>query len=97
MSVTAAVIAALVTFPAAQRVANALVSQPTGPEGGPRGFGVALGPNAAGGLLGNVDVAVSPQVFLYALALAVGLAILASVVPAWYAARVKPAEVLRRE
>jgi len=97
VSVTAAIIAALITFPAAQRVANALVSEPAGPERGPRGFAIVVGPNAAGGLLGNVDVAVSPQVFLYALALAVGLAILASVVPAWYAARVKPAEVLRRE
>ena len=51
----------------------------------------------AGGLLGDIDVAVSPEVFLFALAIALGLALVASIVPAWYAGRVKPAEVLRYE
>jgi len=50
-----------------------------------------------GGRIGGLDVAVSPTVFLYALAIAAGLAILASVLPAWYIARVRPAEVLRNE
>lgn len=108
LSVVAALIGALATFPLAQTVANGLVSNPATPTG-PGGFGrnVVAGVGgrvvvdgrvqAAGGFLGDVDVAVSPEVFLYALAIAVGLAVLASVVLAWYAGRVKPAEVLRYE
>jgi ABC-type lipoprotein release transport system permease subunit len=42
-------------------------------------------------------VAVSPEVFLYALAIAVGLALVATIVPVWYVGRVRPAEVLRHE
>jgi ABC-type lipoprotein release transport system permease subunit len=53
--------------------------------------------NRASTLLGSVDVAVSPEVFVYALAIAVGLAMLAAIVPAWYVGRVRPAEVLRHE
>jgi len=44
-----------------------------------------------------VNVAVSPEIFLYALAIAIGLALIATVVPAWYVGRVRPAEVLRYE
>ena len=50
-----------------------------------------------GGSIGGLDVAVSPTVFLYALAIAAALAIVASVLPAWFIARVRPAEVLRNE
>ena len=42
-------------------------------------------------------LAVSPEVFLYALAIAVGLALVATIVPVWYVGRVRPAEVLRHE
>ena len=52
---------------------------------------------AAGGFLGDVDVAVSPEIFLYAIGIGLLLAVLASVIPAWYVGRVKPAEVLRYE
>ena len=52
---------------------------------------------AADGLLGDVNVAVSAEIFLYAIAIAIGLALLATVVPAWYVGRVRPAEVLRHE
>lgn len=114
VGVTAAIIGALVTFPAAQTVANGLVSDPStlggvgtfraaqtaanGSVPEPSTLGRAFGgPTGAGGFLGDVDVAVSPEVFLYALGLAIGLAVLASVVPAWYVARVRPAEVLRHE
>jgi putative ABC transport system permease protein len=109
IAAVAAFAGALATFPLAQSVANGLVSDPSlpgprfeGPGGGPPGGGgfveVVGGPAAeAGGLLGNVDVAVSPEVFLYALGLAVGLAIIAAIVPAWYVSRVRPAEVLRYE
>ena len=117
LSVVAALIGALATFPLAQTVANGLVSdaaQPAGLGGGPGGPGgggpggaAGFGGRAAGqfggqvqeagGFLGDVDVAVSPEVFLYALGIALVLAVVASIVPAWYAGRVKPAEVLRYE
>lgn len=106
VSVVAALIGALATFPLAQSVADGLVSDPAAPAG-PVGIagpgagapvrGVAVQVQGAGGFLGDVDVAVSPEVFLYALGIAVGLAVLASIVPAWYVGRVKPAEVLRYE
>jgi putative ABC transport system permease protein len=101
MSIGAALLGALATFPLAQTVANGLVSSPStgvGGRGGGRFFAAAG--NAAGGangLLGSVNVAVSPEVFLYALAIAVGLALVATIVPVWYVGRVRPAEVLRHE
>jgi ABC-type antimicrobial peptide transport system permease subunit len=109
ISVTAAIIGALATFPLAQKVADGLVSEPAtvgpqiigGPGGGPPGGGFVTtisGPGSGGdGVLGSVDVAVSPEVFLYALGIAIGLAVLATIVPAWYVGRVRPAEVLRYE
>jgi len=100
ISLIAAVLGALATFPLAQTVANGLVSSPTvaaGP-GGPGPGGGAFGlRQAASGLLGDVNVAVSPEIFLYAIAIGAGLAIIASAIPAWYVSRVKPAEVLRYE
>ena len=106
VSVVAALLGALATFPLAQTVANGLVSDSAAPVGpgdfagpGPGvGFRRATAQlEGAGGFLGDVDVAVSPEVFLYALGIAIGLAVVASIVPAWYVARVKPAEVLRYE
>ena len=106
ISVIAALIGALATFPLAQTVANGLVSDPAAPAG-PGGFagpgqgarfgGAGAQIQGAGGFLGDVDVAVSPEVFLYALGIAIGLAVIASIIPAWYVGRVKPAEVLRYE
>jgi putative ABC transport system permease protein len=104
----AAVIGALATFPLAQTVANGLVSDPTiqvggfaggRPGGGPGGGDVTIqaGNGPLGGVFGEVDVAVSPEVFGYALLIALGLALVATVIPAWYVGRVKPAEVLRYE
>jgi putative ABC transport system permease protein len=115
MSIGAALLGALATFPLAQTVANGLVSDPSTPTfggpGGPGGVVTGVGGggggrfftiagNAAGGangLLGSVNVAVSPEVFLYALAIAIGLALVATIVPVWYVGRVRPAEVLRHE
>ena len=98
ISVTAAILDALATFPLAQKVATGLHSSPSAPTGGRRGqaFGAAVA-GRAGGVLGSVNVAVSPEIFLYALAIAIGLALIATVVPAWYVGRVRPAEVLRYE
>lgn len=113
LSLAAALIGALATFPLAQSVANGLVSDPAAPGGGgiagqfgrggggqavDGGFQAAGGGfQAAGGFLGNVDVAVSPEIFLFAIGIGLLLAVLASVIPAWYVSRVKPAEVLRYE
>jgi putative ABC transport system permease protein len=99
ISVLGALVGALATFPLAQTVADGLVSDPAAPAG-PGGFvrpGARFEIAGGGGVLGDVDVAVSPEVFLYAIGIAVGLAVVASVVPAWYVGRVKPAEVLRYE
>jgi len=112
IAIGAALLGAIATFPLAQTVANGLVSDPTsatrgggpvtnvtGGGGGGRFFVAAGGTaaNRASSLLGSVNVAVSPSVFVYALAIAVGLALIASIVPAWYVGRVRPAEVLRHE
>lgn len=113
IAVAAAAIGALATFPLAQGVADGLVSDPataTGPQfiggGGPGIAELPDGPGAivrqaadttGGGVLGGVEVAVSPEVFLYALVIAIGLAMIATIIPAWYVGRVKPAEVLRYE
>ena len=69
---------------------------PEAPEPNTGFRAIAAGAQSSG-LLGSVNVAVSPQVFLYALAIAVGLALVATIVPAWYVGRVRPAEVLRNE
>lgn len=89
MSVIGAVIGALITFLLAQRVADLLVSNPTGPGGGFFGGGVIS--------VAGINVAVSPEVFLYAFGIAIALAVTASIFPSWYISRVKPAEVLRYE
>jgi putative ABC transport system permease protein len=101
ISLVAAAIGALITFPLAQTVGNMLISDPTTtqtatgfagriPGGGPFGGGATTS-------FAGIDVAVSPEVFLYALGIAVGLAVAASIFPLWYISRVRPAEVLRNE
>jgi putative ABC transport system permease protein len=94
MSVMAAIIGALITYPLAQKVANLLGASSGG------GFGVPGGGGFFGGgvtRFAGIDVAVSPEVFLYAVGIAIALAVVASIFPAWYISRVKPAEVLRYE
>lgn len=93
VSVVGAIIGALITIPLAQKVANLMTgSSSTSAGGGPGGMFAQVG-----GRIGGLNVAVSPTVFLYALAIAAALAIVASVLPAWYIARVRPVEVLRNE
>jgi putative ABC transport system permease protein len=94
MSVMAAFIGALITYPLAQKVANLL-----GASSG-EGFGIRAGGGFFGGgvtSFAGINVAVSPEVFLYAVGIAIALAVVASIFPAWYISRVKPAEVLRYE
>jgi putative ABC transport system permease protein len=94
MSVMAAIIGVLIAYPLAQKVANLLVPSPGG-EFVTRGGGGLFG----GGVttVAGISVAVSPEVFLYALGIAIALAVVASIFPSWYISRVKPAEVLRYE
>ena len=92
VSAVAAIIGALITFPLAQEVADLLVTDST-ITAGPGGFFGGGSVTSIGGL----NVAVSPEIFLYALGIAVVLAMAASLFPSWYISRVKPAEVLRYE
>jgi putative ABC transport system permease protein len=99
VSVVGAIIGALITYPLAQKVADLMVGgNSTGVVAGGGSVEVSSGSTGlVGGSIGGLHVAVSPTVFLYALAIAAALAIVASVLPAWYIGRVKPAEVLRNE
>jgi putative ABC transport system permease protein len=94
MSIIAAVIGALITYPLAQKVADLMVGSPTSPGGAGGGFLFGGGSVTR---IGGLSVAVSPQIFLYALGIAVALAVAASIFPVRYISRVKPAEVLRYE
>jgi putative ABC transport system permease protein len=94
MSVIGAVIGALITYPLAQKVANFLVPADGGGFAIPGGGGFF---NGGVTRVAGINVAVSPQVFLYALAIAIALAVVASIFPVRYISRVKPAEVLRYE
>jgi len=101
MALVAGIIGALITFPLAQSVGNMLIDTGTTAPG-PGGGGMAeraMGFFGGGGVtsVAGIDIAVSPEVFLYALLVAAGLAIVASMFPTWYISRVKPAEVLRNE
>ena len=100
LSVSAALLGALLTFPIAQRVSNTLVDAPQ--QQGPfQGAAQGAAPQGGGGFFGggsaatDLAVSVSTDVFIYALGFAVVLGLLASVLITWYAVRVKPMEVLR--
>ncbi len=100
VSIAGAVIGAAITYPLAQWVADLMTGNSSSGAGG-AGL-VGGGPpggmfEQVGGRIAGLDVAVSPTVFLWALGVAALLAVLASVLPAWYIARVRPAEVLRNE
>jgi putative ABC transport system permease protein len=103
VALAAGVVGALLTFPTAQTVANGLVSSNTsgGPQfnrsGGPSTGGAVFVGSAPGRVADAVSVAVTPTVFLYAVALAAILALVASSIPAWRVSSVRPAEVLRYE
>lgn len=62
--------------------------------GGFRGFGGAAQTVANQSPL---SAGLTPGTFLLVLAIGVGLAVLASVIPAWYVSRIKPAQVLRAD
>lgn len=98
MSVVAAIIGSLISFALAQRVANLLSTGLTSTQGA-AGFARGEGFFGGGGItrFAGINVAVSPEIFLYALGMAIVLAVAASIFPSWYISRIKPAEVLRNE
>ena len=99
MTVAATIVGVILSILLGQQVANLFNSGNTaGGFGGGRAamFG-AGGGRIVRGTIGGIHVAVSPEVLLIAFVSAVVLAIAASIIPVWYIARVRPAEVLRNE
>jgi putative ABC transport system permease protein len=99
MTVAATIVGVVLSILLGQQVANLFNSGNTaGGFGGGRAamFG-AGGGRIVRGTIGGIHVAVSPEVLLIAFVSAVVLAIAASIIPVWYIARVRPAEVLRNE
>jgi putative ABC transport system permease protein len=94
VSLVAAVVGTGLTFIFAQKVANLFTSSGTTMVGG-GGFGGGMG--IISGNIGGIHVAISPEIFLIALGVGLCLALIASIVPVLYIARVRPAEVLRNE
>ena len=105
ITVVATVFGILLSLLFGQQIANLFTSSGSAPTvtgaGGFAGRGTAVFGGGGGrifaGSIGGIHVAVSPEVVIIAFASAIILAITASVVPVWYIARVRPAEVLRNE
>jgi putative ABC transport system permease protein len=94
ISLVAAVVGTGLTFIFAQKVADLFTSGgTTGQSSGMFGGGMRV----FGGTIGGIHIAISPEIFLTALGVSLALALIASIVPVWYIARVRPAEVLRNE
>jgi putative ABC transport system permease protein len=106
ITVVATVFGILLSLLFGQQIANLFTSSSgststvTG-AGGFAGRGTAVFGGGGGrifaGSIGGIHVAVSPEVVIIAFVSAIILAIAASVIPVWYIARVRPAEVLRNE
>jgi putative ABC transport system permease protein len=106
ITVVATVFGIVLSLLFGQQIANLFTSN-NGPTrtvtsaGGFGGRGTAVFGSGGGrifaGSIGGIHVAVSPEVVIIAFASAIILAIAASVIPVWYIARVRPAEVLRNE
>ena len=104
LSVVAAILAVglLVTLgPVISQVFNVATptttTTPGGFRGGPFGAGRTLFVSQAANLNVHLSsVTLNAQALLIIVGLGMGLAVLTSVIPAWYVARIKPAEVLRR-
>ncbi|MGB9695535.1 MAG: ABC transporter permease, partial [Caldisericaceae bacterium] len=94
ISVIGSLFGALVTFPLAKQIGSLLVSAGRAVTASNRGGFFGGGTVTR---IGGASIAVNPTIFIYALAIAVGLALIASLIPMIYIAQVKPAEVLRYE
>jgi putative ABC transport system permease protein len=105
ITVVATVFGILLSLLFGQKIANLFTSSGSAPTitgaGGFAGRGTAVFGGGGGrifaGSIGGIHVAVSPEVVIIAFASAIILAVAASVIPVWYIARVRPAEVLRNE
>jgi putative ABC transport system permease protein len=101
-SIIAAVVAAVLLLAFGQPLASlfSIVSSGGGGRGGFGGSGGFVrfaGGFGGGGRSGNpLDSPLTPESLLILLGLGIVLAVLASVIPAWYVARLKPARVLRQ-
>jgi putative ABC transport system permease protein len=71
-------------------------SVPTGPGGGGRGFGRALGA-LGGNTLNTLQATIGYDVLFYGLVAALMIAVVGSALPAYLIAKVRPAEVMRGE
>jgi putative ABC transport system permease protein len=100
LTIVAAVVGVFLSILLGQSVAN-MFNSSTSPSPGFGGGRAAMFGGGGGrivtGSIGGIHVAVSPEVLLIAFGTAVILAIAASIIPVWYIARVRPAEVLRNE
>jgi len=67
----------------------------SGPNGSVRAFRGGL--SQLGTNLTQVTASLTPQIFISAIGITLFIAIIGSAVPAWFIARVRPAEVLRTE
>jgi putative ABC transport system permease protein len=106
ITVVATVFGILLSLLFGQQIANLFTSSGgstrtvTGAGGLARGGTAVFGGGGGrifAGSIGGIHVAISPEVVIIAFASAIILAIAASVIPVWYIARVRPAEVLRNE
>jgi putative ABC transport system permease protein len=102
LSGIAAVIAAILMAVAGGSLASKFDIVTPSPTGGAGGFGGAFrfGGRAAAASVVNqspFSAGLTPGTLALVLGLGVALAVLASIVPAWYVARIKPAEVLRAD
>jgi putative ABC transport system permease protein len=107
-SVVAAVVAAVLLLVLGEPLSSLFSIVSSGGGGGTGGgrFGAGAGGGgfvrfggggAGGGRFGNpLSSPLTPESLLILLVLGVALAVLASVIPAWYVARLKPARVLRQ-
>ncbi len=105
ITIVATVLGIILSLLFGQQIANLFTSSSstrtvTG-AGGFTGGGTAVFGGGGGrifaGSIGGIHVAISPEVVIIAFVSAIILAIAASVIPVWYIARVRPAEVLRNE
>jgi putative ABC transport system permease protein len=103
VTLVAAVVGTGLTFVMAQKVANLFNSSSSpGTGSGPisvggGGSGVVSFNGTTATSIGGIHIVISPEIFLIALGVGLVLALIASIVPVWYIARVRPAEVLRNE
>jgi putative ABC transport system permease protein len=100
LTVFGAVIGVIAGLALSNPILNVLVSSTTattttGAGGGGRGFGRVFG--GGGRALQNLHAIVGYDVLLYGLAAAFVIAIVGSALPAWFIAKVRPAEVMRGE